>query len=76
MYVCSSAYIEVNSYFANRTIVDVVGTIYGSQEPGEPPLRTSTNCSEHSIIVLYFEMWSRSPGVARQPQRCLGIWRC
>nr|QZX63209.1 2 N-acetylated-alpha-linked acidic dipeptidase 2-like protein 2 [Halisarca dujardinii] len=34
----SLAYIEVNSYFENKTIVNVIGTIYGSQEPDRPIL--------------------------------------
>jgi N-acetylated-alpha-linked acidic dipeptidase len=32
------AYVEVNNYFSNKTIVDVVGTIYGTQEPDHPVL--------------------------------------
>ena len=34
-YSSYNAYIEVNNYLETRNIVDVIGTIYGSQEPGE-----------------------------------------
>ena len=35
VFVHSEVYLEVNNYFENRTIVNVVATIFGSQEPGE-----------------------------------------
>nr|QHX41452.1 N-acetylated-alpha-linked acidic dipeptidase [Halisarca dujardinii]QIZ30868.1 N-acetylated-alpha-linked acidic dipeptidase [Halisarca dujardinii] len=34
----SSAYMEVNNYYETKPIVNVVGTIYGSQEPDHPVL--------------------------------------
>jgi N-acetylated-alpha-linked acidic dipeptidase len=38
VFVHSEVYLEVNNYFENRTIVNVVATIFGSQEPDHPVL--------------------------------------
>ena len=35
MYTCSVTYIEVNNYLINKTITNVIATIYGAVEPGQ-----------------------------------------
>ena len=50
--ICSETYLEVNNYLTNKTITNVIATIYGSVEPGQSVCADPTTQLQLSVASL------------------------
>ena len=68
-HACSVTYLEVNNYLVNKTITNVIATIYGAVEPGKNSSRNGDSFCKVCVVCV-----DRSLCVGGESSRCLDIW--